>query len=42
MNGLESRVTVPGVMEMGLTTMKNLVTGEPEQVKLVKPSSRRR
>lgn len=38
MNGLESRVRVPGVLEIGLTTIKNPVTGEPEEVKLVKPT----
>ena len=38
MNGLDSRVTVPGVLELGLTTMKNPVTGEPEEVRLVKPT----
>ena len=37
-NGLDSRVSVPGVMELGLTTIKNPVTGEPEEVKLVKPT----
>ena len=38
MNGLDSRVTVPGILELGLTTMKNPVTGEPEDVRLVKPT----
>ena len=38
MNGLESRVRVPGVLEMSLTTIKNPVTGAPEEVKLVKPT----
>ena len=38
MNGLDSRVNVPGILEVGLTTMKNPVTGGPEEVKLVKPT----
>ena len=38
MNGLDSRITVPGVLELALTTIKNPVTGQPEEVKLVKPT----
>ena len=38
MYGLESRVSVPGVLEIALTTIKNPVTGEPEKVSLVKPT----
>ena len=38
MNGLESWVIVPGVLEIGLTTIKNPVTGEAEEVQLVKPT----
>ena len=37
-NGLDSRVEVPGILELGLTTIKNPVTGEPEEVNLVKPT----
>ena len=37
-NGLDSRVNVPGVLEIGLTTIKNPVTGEPEELRLVKPT----
>ena len=37
-NGLASRVTVPGVLELGLTTIRNPVTGEAEEIKLVKPT----
>ena len=35
-DGLNSRVSVPGVLELGLTSIKNPVTGEPEDVTLVK------
>ncbi|PKB78775.1 MAG: hypothetical protein BZY88_16690 [SAR202 cluster bacterium Io17-Chloro-G9] len=35
-DGLNSRVSVPGVLEMGLTPIKNPVTGEPEELTLVK------
>ena len=38
MNGLDSRVNVPGVLEVGLTTIKNPVSGNPEQIRLVKPT----
>ncbi len=38
MDGLESRVSVPGVLEIALTTIKNPVTGEPEELNLVKPT----
>jgi len=37
-NGLASWVSVPGVLELGLTTIKNPVTGEAEEIKLVKPT----
>ena len=37
-NGLDSRVNVPGVLEMALTTIKNPVTGDPEEIHLVKPT----
>ena len=37
-DGLDSGVNVPGVLELGLTTVKNPVTGKPEEVKLVKPT----
>ena len=37
-DGLKSRVSVPGVLEMGLTSIKNPITGEPEHVTLVKPT----
>ncbi len=35
-DGLSSRVSVPEVLELGLTSIKNPVTGEPEELKLVK------
>ena len=38
MNALDSRVTVPGVLESALTTIKNPVTGEPEKFSLAKPT----
>ena len=34
--GLDSNVVIPGVLEMGLTRVKNLVTGDREGVKLIK------
>ena len=37
-NGLQSHATVPGVLEMALTTVKNPVTGLPEELHLVKPT----
>ena len=37
-HGLDSRVSVPGVLEMALTTIKNPVTGDPEEVRLLKPT----
>lgn len=37
-DGLNSRVSVPGVLDLGLTYIKNPVTGEPEDVILVKPA----
>ena len=38
LDGLNSRLSVPGVLEMALTTIKNPVTGNPEEVRLVKPT----
>ena len=35
-DGLSSRVSVPEVLEIGLVSIKNPVTGEPEDLKLVK------
>ena len=35
-DGLSSRVRVPDVLELGLASIKNPVTGEPEELKLVK------
>ena len=35
-DGLNSRVDIPGVLDLGLTSIKNPVTGEPEQLTLVK------
>ena len=35
-DGLSSRVRVPEVLELGLESIKNPVTGEPEDLKLVK------
>ncbi|PKB66583.1 MAG: hypothetical protein BZY81_06715 [SAR202 cluster bacterium Io17-Chloro-G4] len=35
-DGLSSRVSVPQVLELGLVSIKNPVTGEPEELKLVK------
>ena len=37
-NGLDSHVNVPGVLELGITSIKNPVTGEPEEIHLVKPT----
>jgi len=37
-NGLDSHVNVPGVLELGTTSIKNPVTGEPEEIHLVKPT----
>ena len=34
--GLDSRIVVVGVFEMGLTTVKNQITGDREDVKLIK------
>ena len=38
MDGLKTRITVPGVMEMALTTVKDPVTGRPKETRLVKPT----
>ncbi len=38
MNGLETQLRVPGVLELGLASIKNPVTGEPEEIQLVKPT----
>ena len=38
MEGLATRITVPGVMEMALTTMRHPVTGDPKETQLVKPT----
>jgi len=35
-DGLNSRVDIPGVLDLGLTSIENPVTGEPEQLTLVK------
>ena len=35
-DGLNSRVSVPEVLELGLASIKNPVTGEPEELNLVK------
>lgn len=35
-DGLNSRVSVPGLLELSLTSIKNPVTGEPEEVNLLK------
>ena len=37
-DGLESWVKVSGVLEISLTSIKNPVTGEPEEIHLVKPT----
>jgi len=38
MNGLDSRIIVPGILELALTTIKNPVTGQPEKISLIKPT----
>ena len=38
LDGLNSRLSVRGVLEMALTTIKNPVTGDPAEVRLVKPT----
>jgi hypothetical protein len=35
---LGSQVKIPGILELGLTTVKNPVTGELEELQLVKPT----
>ena len=35
-DGLNSRVDIPGILELGLSSIKNPVTGEPEELTLVK------
>ena len=37
-DGLFSQVSAPGALEVTLTTIKNPVTGDVEEVKLVKPT----
>lgn len=37
-NGLGSYINIPGVMELGLTTIKNPLTDDPEELQLVKPT----
>ena len=37
-DGMNSWVKVPGVLEIGLTSIKNPVTGDPEEIHLVKPT----
>ena len=37
-SGLDSWVKVPGILELGLATIKNPVTGATEEVRLVKPT----
>ena len=37
-DGLSSKVSVPGAFEMSLTTIKNPVTGVPEDLTLLKPT----
>lgn len=37
-NGLDSVVSVEGVMELSITSIKNPVTGDPEDLQLVKPT----
>ena len=37
-DGLSSKVSAPGALEMNLTTIKNPVTGEPEELTLLKPT----
>ncbi len=37
-DGLDTQIKVPGVLELGLTTVKNPVTGVAEELQLVKPT----
>ena len=37
-DGLSSEVSAPGALEMSLTTIKNPVTGVPEELTLLKPT----
>jgi len=37
-DGLSSTVSAPGALEVSLTTIKNPVTGVPEELTLVKPT----
>ena len=37
-NGLESYINVPGVLEIGVTPIKNPVTGNLEELQLMKPT----
>ena len=37
-DGLSSKVSAPGALEMSLTTIKNPVTGVPEELTLLKPT----
>lgn len=37
-NGLESQVKIPGVLDLELSTIKNPVTGAEEELQLVKPT----
>ena len=37
-DGLSSKVSAPGALEMSLTTIKNPVTGETEELTLLKPT----
>lgn len=37
-DGLSSQVSAPGALEVTLTTIKNPVTGEPEELTLLKPT----
>ena len=38
MNGLNTQLRLPGVLELGLASIKDPVTGEPEEILLVRPS----
>lgn len=38
MDGLDSRLSAGEILDIGLTTIKNPVSGEPEDVQLVKPT----
>jgi len=38
MNGLDSEIKIDGVLELSITSIKNPVTGNPEQLQLVKPT----